>query len=175
MKTTHSSTASGTALSAAAAGFLQPLRALAASSDQLWSDGSYADLYLSENFGPVMEEVTATELEVLGSIPAELSGRYLRNGPNPLGSVDSSRHHWFSGEGMVHGVRLDEGRADWYRNRWVRSADLVKALGRRGGRAPACRRQQHPCDQPCGTHPGDCRGRFATGGAELRTRYGGRQ
>lgn len=137
-------TASGTALSAAAAGFLQPLRALAASSDQLWSDGSYADLYLSENFGPVMEEVTVTELEVLGSIPAELSGRYLRNGPNPLGSVDSSRHHWFSGEGMVHGVRLDEGRADWYRNRWVRSADLVKALGEEvGGRQLAGSNNTH--------------------------------
>ena len=63
-------TASGTALSAAAAGFLKPLRALASSSDQLWSDGSYADLYLSENFGPVMEEVTSLNWRCSGSIPA---------------------------------------------------------------------------------------------------------
>ena len=33
------------------------------------------------------------------------------------------QHHWFLGEGMVHGVRLRDGQAQWYRNRWVRSAE----------------------------------------------------
>ena len=33
------------------------------------------------------------------------------------------RQHWFSGTGMVHGVRLREGRAEWHRNRFVRDAD----------------------------------------------------
>ncbi|WP_342668945.1 carotenoid oxygenase family protein [Amycolatopsis taiwanensis] len=41
--------------------------------------------YLSGPFAPVTEEVTAFGLPVTGRIPAELSGRYLRNGPNPLG------------------------------------------------------------------------------------------
>ena len=30
---------------------------------------------------------------------------------------------------MVHGVRLRDGRAEWYRNRYVRSADVAEILG----------------------------------------------
>jgi carotenoid cleavage dioxygenase len=79
-------------------------------------------------FAPVTEEVTAFDLPVTGSLPAELSGRYLRNGPNPLG-LDEPVAHWFLGPGMVHGVRLRNGRAEWYRNRWVRSQPVAEALG----------------------------------------------
>ncbi|MEV1179483.1 carotenoid oxygenase family protein, partial [Nonomuraea sp. NPDC049784] len=80
-------------------------------------------------FAPVSEEITAFDLEVTGQIPAELNGRYLRNGPNPLGLDDPRASHLFIGEGMVHGVRLRDGRAEWYRNRWVRSADVAARLG----------------------------------------------
>jgi carotenoid cleavage dioxygenase len=77
--------------------------------------------YLAGNFGPVTEEVTAFDLEVTGTIPDGLDGRLLRNGPNPRGAiVDPARHHWFVGDGMVHGLRLRDGRAEWYRNRYVR-------------------------------------------------------
>lgn len=75
--------------------------------------------YLEGNFAPVTEEVTAFDLEVTGTLPPDLNGRFLRNGPNPRGEVDAARHHWFLGDGMVHGVRLREGRAEWYRNRYV--------------------------------------------------------
>ena len=75
------------------------------------------------------EEVTVTDLEVTGAIPAHLDGRYLRNGPNPIGTVDESTYHWFIGDGMVHGIRLRDGKAEWYRNRWVRSAAVASALG----------------------------------------------
>lgn len=92
-----------------------------------------ADRYLRGNFAPVDREITETELEVIGALPAELNGRYLRNGPNPIGSVDRATHHWFTGAGMVHGVRLEDGRARWYRNRWVRSAEVVAALGESAG------------------------------------------
>jgi carotenoid cleavage dioxygenase len=85
--------------------------------------------YLTDNFGPVQIETTALDLAVTGAIPAHLDGRYLRNGPNPLGPVDPVTHHWFLGTGMVHGVRLRDGRAEWYRNRFVRSADVARALG----------------------------------------------
>lgn len=74
--------------------------------------------HLQGNFAPVTEEVTATDLEVVGSIPPELSGRYLRNGANP---VTGESEHWFLGNGMIHGVRLEGGRAAWYRNRYVRT------------------------------------------------------
>ncbi len=46
-----------------------------------------------------------------GHIPEHLDGRYLRIGPNPIAEVDPATYHWFSGDGMVHGVRLRNGRA----------------------------------------------------------------
>ncbi len=85
--------------------------------------------YLEGNFAPVLEEVTATDLAVTGHIPEALCGRYLRNGPNPVSPPEPSTYHWFVGDGMVHGIRLRDGRAEWYRNRWVRSADVARALG----------------------------------------------
>ncbi|HET6664077.1 MAG TPA: carotenoid oxygenase family protein, partial [Acidimicrobiales bacterium] len=85
--------------------------------------------YLEGNFAPVHEEITATDLPVTGTIPDGLDGRYLRNGPNPVVAPDPAAYHWFLGSGMVHGVRLREGRAEWYRNRWVRSGDVAEALG----------------------------------------------
>ncbi|RSN15747.1 carotenoid oxygenase [Nonomuraea sp. WAC 01424] len=80
-------------------------------------------------FAPATEEITAFDLEVTGRIPAELDGRYLRNGPNPLSLDDPAATHLFMGQGMVHGVRLRGGRAEWYRNRWVRNAEVARRLG----------------------------------------------
>ena len=85
--------------------------------------------WLTGNFAPVRQEVTAFDLETTGTIPKELEGRYLRNGPNPVAQEDPATYHWFTGDGMVHGVRLRDGRAEWYRNRWVRSPDVAAALG----------------------------------------------
>jgi carotenoid cleavage dioxygenase len=50
----------------------------------------------------------------------------------------AAAHHWFVGDAMLHGVRLRGGRAEWYRNRWVRGRDVSKALGER--EAPGRRR-----------------------------------
>jgi carotenoid cleavage dioxygenase len=69
------------------------------------------------NYAPVDDEVAQTDLPVEGAIPAELNGWYLRNGPNPR----QATAHWFVGDGMIHGVRIEDGRAKWYRNRWVRT------------------------------------------------------
>lgn len=87
------------------------------------------NMYLEGNYAPVSEEVTAFDLPVIGEVPAELNGRYLRNGPNPLKVDDPAKHHWFIGDGMVHGVRLREGKAEWYRNRYVGSKRLSEARG----------------------------------------------
>lgn len=73
--------------------------------------------YLTGNFAPVAEELTVDNLKVIGEIPRELNGLYVRNGPNPQMPPKGS-YHWFDGDGMVHGVRLDDGRAS-YRNRFV--------------------------------------------------------
>jgi carotenoid cleavage dioxygenase len=85
--------------------------------------------YLEGNYAPVPDEITSGPLQVTGKLPETMSGRYLRNGPNPLGRPEPSTYHWFTGDGMVHGVRIRDGRAEWYRNRFVRSADVASALG----------------------------------------------
>jgi carotenoid cleavage dioxygenase-like enzyme len=88
--------------------------------------------FLHGPFAPVAEEITEFDLPVSGTLPAGLNGRYLRNGPNPLGLDDPgyrfTEGHWFLGPGMVHGVRLRDGKAEWYRNRWVRSRQLAEAM-----------------------------------------------
>lgn len=78
--------------------------------------------HLAGNYAPVTEELTAHDLPVTGTIPAELSGWYLRNGPNP---ADAASGHWFFGDGMIHGLRLEGGRAVSYRNRWVRTSSFT--------------------------------------------------
>lgn len=88
-----------------------------------------ANRYLSGNFAPVRNEVTLTDLPVTGTLPSVLDGRYLRNGPNPVADQDPDAYHWFTGDGMVHGIRLRDGKAEWYRNRWVRSQAVAAALG----------------------------------------------
>jgi carotenoid cleavage dioxygenase-like enzyme len=92
---------------------------------------AHENRYLSGNFAPVEQELTAFDLAVTGQIPAELEGRWLRNGPNPDSPVDAKLHHWFLGNGMVHGVRLRGGKAEWYRNRYVASTH-DRANGRVG-------------------------------------------
>lgn len=77
---------------------------------------------------PMTEELTIEDLPVIGAIPAALDGRYLRIGPNPM-AADPEHYHWFAGDGMIHGLRIENGRALWYRNRWVRSEAVTEALG----------------------------------------------
>ena len=78
---------------------------------------------------PIEKELTFEELEWSGSIPPELDGLYVRNGPNPIGSPEESTHHWFLGDGMIHGLKLKNGRPQWYKNRWVRSTSVSRKLG----------------------------------------------
>ena len=74
--------------------------------------------HLRGNGRPLTAERTISELNVTGSIPSELDGRYVRTGPNPISGTSA---HPFFGDGMVHGVRLRDGKAEWYRNRYVRT------------------------------------------------------
>ncbi|MFF9495363.1 carotenoid oxygenase family protein [Streptomyces flaveolus] len=110
--------------------------------------------FLTGAFAPVTEELTAFDLKVTGRIPHDLDGRYLRNGPNALGLEDVRAHHWMLGDGMVHGVRLRGGRAEWYRNRWVRSSQVRAKLGETGSD------QAPPDDFACNTHVIPYKGRI---------------
>ncbi len=75
--------------------------------------------YLSGNFAPVSQEITADSLTVVGEIPENLTGMFLRNGPNPQFSP-RGQYHWFDGDGMIHGVEIKDGQAS-YRNRYVQT------------------------------------------------------
>ena len=70
------------------------------------------NLFIEGIHKPLTQELTETELKVTGEIPAALNGLYVRNGPNPLGKVNPATHHWFLGDAMLHGVRLEGGRAN---------------------------------------------------------------
>lgn len=89
--------------------------------------------HLRGNYAPVTEEVDATDLAVVGQLPPELDGRYFRNGANPHTGTSP---HWFAGDGMIHGIRLRDGKAEWYRNRYVQTRALnepgTRAIGKDG-------------------------------------------
>jgi len=87
--------------------------------------------YLSGNYAPVREEVEFDNLEVKGELPREMDGIYVRTGPNP--QFDPlGRYHWFDGDGMLHGVRVKDGKAS-YRNRYVESEGYL--VEKREGKA----------------------------------------
>jgi carotenoid cleavage dioxygenase-like enzyme len=71
----------------------------------------------------VADEVLCVDLAVRGALPKELTGTYVRNGANPRPGSEPA--HVFLGDGMLHGLRLENGRARWYRNRWVRTNSFV--------------------------------------------------
>ena len=87
-----------------------------------WSTKSTVPFFRVGNYAPVFDELTTFDLPFEGAIPPQLNGWYLRNGPNPRNETP----HWFTGDGMIHGVRLESGRAAWYRNRWVRTESFDK-------------------------------------------------
>ena len=75
--------------------------------------------YLQGNFAPVRQEITTDTLQVIGELPPDLSGMFVRNGPNPQWQP-IGKYHWFDGDGMLHGVLISEGKAT-YRNRYVQT------------------------------------------------------
>ncbi|MFN2100046.1 carotenoid oxygenase family protein [Altererythrobacter sp. MF3-039] len=81
--------------------------------------------WLDGNFAPVFEERTETSLKVRGEIPRHLNGLYLRNGANPPSGMSMD---WFLGCGMLHGVRIENGEALWYRNRYVQTPLLDEEM-----------------------------------------------
>ena len=85
-----------------------------------------APFWLRDNFAPTFEERTETDLKVIGQIPESLKGTLLRNGANPQSGESA---HWFLGNGMLHGVRLEAGEAKWYRNRYVKTPLYLKPDG----------------------------------------------
>ena len=79
--------------------------------------------YRTGAWRPNMVEYDAADLDVVGEVPADLDGVYLRNTENPV--HDSiGLYHPFDGDGMVHQIRFRAGEVS-YRNRFVRTAGLA--------------------------------------------------
>ncbi len=79
--------------------------------------------YRTGPWRPQATEWRADGLEVIGEIPADLDGVYLRNTENPVHpAIDC--YHPFDGDGMVHVVGFRDGTA-FYRNRFVRTDGLL--------------------------------------------------
>ena len=58
---------------------------------------------MNDAWTPNYDEVDATDLEVIGEIPADLNGIYVRNTENPV--HDSiGVYHPFAGDGMLHSM-----------------------------------------------------------------------
>lgn len=97
------------------------------------SASSTGALYVAGHLAPLMNEVTAFDLEVIGRIPDDLNGRFLRTGPNPVEEPDMAwlkGHHWFAGAGMAHGLCLREGKAEWFRSRFVVDRNVARIRNR---------------------------------------------
>jgi carotenoid cleavage dioxygenase-like enzyme len=81
--------------------------------------------FLAGPFKPMDTEYTITgdDLTVIGEIPRDLRGIFVRNAHNqvhePLGPF-----HPFDGDGMLHAMRFEDGKAE-YRNRYVRTTGFL--------------------------------------------------
>ncbi|MEU6405228.1 carotenoid oxygenase family protein [Streptomyces sp. NPDC046985] len=92
---------------------------------------------------PVTRETVVLAPPVRGALPPELDGTFLLIGPNRLPQPPTRRpaadappwtgrprdEHFFAGDGMVHALRLREGRCEEYRNRWLRTDRAARILG----------------------------------------------
>lgn len=78
-------------------------------------------IYLHHNYAPVEEEHRAVPAKVVeGAIPENLSGLFIRNGPNPIPHhLGRKRYHWFDGHGQLHVLRVKENGELLYSNNFV--------------------------------------------------------
>lgn len=89
-----------------------------------------SNFFLDGNFSPIEEERDATDMQVVGTIPADLAGHFLRVGPNPRYVFSEEAYHTFDGDGMIHAIEFAQGTAS-YRNRYVQNEGF-KLEGERG-------------------------------------------
>lgn len=81
---------------------------------------------LQGGFAPIDQEHSVELTDIEGEIPKDLSGLHVRNGPNRRFEA-AGRYHWFDGDGMLHAVRFEGGKAH-YMNRWVQTDGLKEEL-----------------------------------------------
>jgi hypothetical protein len=76
---------------------------------------------LIQNFGPINRQQSYKLTKVTsGTVPDDINGVYLRNGPDAKYIPDNKSHHWFDGDAMIHAVRIKDGKL-YYCNKWLES------------------------------------------------------
>ncbi|XP_010241260.1 PREDICTED: carotenoid 9,10(9',10')-cleavage dioxygenase 1-like [Nelumbo nucifera] len=89
---------------------------------KLMYDSSRLHPFLTGNFAPVDETPPCKNLPVKGCLPECLNGEFVKVGPNSK-FAPMAGYHWFDGDGMVHGLRIKNGKAT-YVSRYVRTSRL---------------------------------------------------
>lgn len=94
----------------------------------------HGDPYGHPGFDPVHREMAGVPLEIVGDLPPELDGVFLRNGTNAL--FAPRRRHMFDGEAMLHMIELRSGAAHYSncvvrtpRTSWIEQAGRNPFLG----------------------------------------------
>ncbi|KAK9673946.1 hypothetical protein RND81_12G200800 [Saponaria officinalis] len=89
----------------------------------MYGNPSESHFWLSGNFAPVPRETPpALHLPVRGHLPECMNGEFVRVGPNPKYHPVAG-YHWFDGDGMIHGLRIKDGKAA-YVSRYVKTSKL---------------------------------------------------
>jgi carotenoid cleavage dioxygenase-like enzyme len=110
--------------------------------------GQTTNAYLNGNFAPRIKEEEFNDLNITGSIPAELNGKMLiRTGPNPrFKPRDMKYYHWFDGDGMMNAFYFENGKVRYknkfvHTKKWLLEDDAKEALfgGIRSGMATSCK------------------------------------
>ena len=81
--------------------------------------------YVTGIYAPVLEEMTARGLTVIGDLPRDLNGMFVQNGANPRFLPTEAGYSWFDGDGMVQGLQVDDGDVV-FRSRFVKTRGLAE-------------------------------------------------
>ena len=96
--------------------------------------------YLNRSWTPNYTEYNASDMKVIGEIPTDIDGVYLRNTENPVHEA-IGRHHPFDGDGMIHMMSFADGKAS-YRNRFVETTGF--SAEQKAGHALWAGLMEHP-------------------------------
>ena len=92
--------------------------------------------FLKGPFRPQGREYAASgdKLEVIGKIPTDLHGTYIRNTHNNA-TTPMGVYHPFDGDGMLHAINFEDGNVE-YRNKFVRTTGFLAEQGARAALWP---------------------------------------
>ena len=82
--------------------------------------------YRNGAWTPNYIEYDASDMKVVGEIPTDIDGIYVRNTENPMHEAIGV-YHPFDGDAMLHSMRFQDGKAT-YRNRFVRTDGFLEEL-----------------------------------------------